>query len=106
MAERAALADFGRLAGTGAASDDIAQILLAAQRGQIDRLMLDMSTAVYGRAKDEDISFAESPSADSYDLLDKAAALTTQFGGTLIAMTTDDLPTASPAAAIYRYAVQ
>lgn len=106
VAQGEALADYGRLAGTGAASDDIAAILVAAQRGQVDRLMLDMSTAVYGRAQGEDIAFAEAASADSYDLLDKAAALTTQFGGTLIAMSADDLPTSSPAAAIYRYAVQ
>jgi hypothetical protein len=96
---------FKSLTGTGKASDDIDVVARAAANGLVDTLLVDLERPVYGLLdlSTGAVSRADGPGPDSYDITDKAAVLTATHGGTVLALDKTELPSDSPAAAIFRY---
>jgi hypothetical protein len=98
---------YRQAAGTGAATDDLNLILPAARDGQVAVLLLRRGAHVWGRY-DHGQRRSETHAArerGDEDLLDAAAALTIERRGLVHELAGDQMPGASPAAAILRYAV-
>jgi hypothetical protein len=102
---RLTTARFQKFAGTGKTSDDIRQIVPAAVQGQIDSLMIDTRRPQWGSfdPQTNTVEVHESASPGDDDLADYAAVHTLLRRGTVFAVTADELPTAEPVAAIFRF---
>lgn len=98
---------FRQLHGTGKATDDLEAIGGAVIGGLVDTLMVALGSPIYGRLDTATgvIERAEEPGAESYDIIDKAASLTLRFGGNVVPLDINEMPSASPVAAILRYAI-
>lgn len=98
---------YQQLASTDKAADNIEEIVAAAFYGRVDRLVLAVGTQVWGRFNRETgkvVPYQEGQSAeDDLPLLDFAAMQTLQNGGTVYALSQDEMPTQSPIAALFRY---
>lgn len=101
-----ALEDYHTLQGTGKASDNLSQILLAAYRGQIDTLFVTKNAHRWGDfdPNSEQLEIHDQPQLQDEDLLDLAAVQTFLQGGTVYTLEADSMPNV-PTAAIYRYGV-
>lgn len=101
------VAQYQQLAGTEKAADDIEEIVAAAFYGRVEKLILRIDTPLWGRFNRETgkvVHYQEGQSAeDDLPLLDFAAMQTLQNGGTVYALSQDDMPTKSPIAAVFRY---
>jgi hypothetical protein len=86
------------------ASDDIEEILPAAHESKIDTLFVDRSAEIFGRfdpaKKTIDIVSERDP---ALDLVELATIQTIRHMGTLYAARRDELPSAVPMCAIFRY---
>ncbi len=92
---------------SGRATTDIAQAAKAATMGAIDTIMVDMDAVVPGLIDEESgaVTFADTETADNYGVVDEIARRALLTGATVLAVRKEDLPGATPVAAILRYAV-
>ena len=101
------MAAYQQLADTDKASDNVAEIVAAAVNGRVDRLVLAVDTQVWGnfnRDTGEVVYYQEGQrKEDHLPLLDFAAMQTLQNGGTVFALSQDEMPTKSAIAAVFRY---
>ena len=101
------VAQYQQLAGTGKATDNVEEIVAAAFYGRVDSLVLAVDTEVWGifnRDTGKVVHYQEDQSKeDDLPLLDFAAMQTLQNGGTVYALSQDEMPTESPIAAVFRY---
>jgi hypothetical protein len=93
------------LAGTGLASDNLAQVLVAAQDGRIDVLFIDSRAQQWGtlRSDDRKIELHESRQTGDDDLLDLAATETLLHRGTVYCLDRENVPGGRNVAALFRY---
>ena len=98
---------FHQRSNEGRATTDIAQVARAATFEAVQSLLVDMDQIIDGRldATDGRIHEVESPCAGSYSLLDEIARRVLLSGGDVLVARKDDMPDASPVAAILRYAL-
>ncbi len=101
------VAQYQQHAGTDKAADNIEEIVVAAVNGRVDRLVLAVDTQVWGlfnRDTGEIVYYQEGQrKEDHLPLLDFAAVQTLQNGGTVFALSQDEMPTKSAIAAVFRY---
>lgn len=105
-ARQEAVAKYQKLAGTGKTSDDLRQIVLAAQQGQIESLFVDRTAHCWGAfdAATSQMTVREPPASEpgDDDLLDYAAVQTLLHRGAVYAVPAEQVPS-PPVAAILRY---
>lgn len=101
------MAQYQQYADTDKATDNIKDIVVAAVNGRVDRLVLAVDTQVWGnfnRDTGEVVYYQEGQrKEDHLPLLDFAAMQTLQNGGTVYAISQDEMPTKSAIAAVFRY---
>lgn len=90
--------------GRGAASD-VAQVVRAALRGQVDTLFVAAGQQRWGTADPQTLQVRvhDQPQPGDEDLLDRAAVHTLLTSGTVFAVPIQEVPGAGPAAALLRY---
>ena len=104
-AREEAAARFHDLLGTGRASADLTEIVLAAHDGRVDTLFVACDAHRWGRFDSEArtvVEHAQRENGDA-DLLDLVAVEGLTRGGTVYALNEDDVPGEGVAAAIFRY---
>lgn len=96
---------YAQLSGTGLASNDLTDVLPAAFYGRVDRLFVPLELEVWGTFDPDNrkMTVEQEPTGDNQDLLDLAAVQTFIQGGTVYAVTADQMPDGSNVAAIFRY---
>ena len=89
------------------ATTDISEAARAALQGAIDVLLVDIDANLPGTidAAKGTVSFADAPSAGTYDIADEIAAQALATGASVVGVRKEDLPGDSPLAAILRFAV-
>jgi hypothetical protein len=101
------LAQYRKLTGTGQATDNLLDIIRAAQYGRVARLVLAVETPVWGRfdsATGEVVqSVDEQGQEDELPLLDVAAMQTLQNGGKVYALPQAEMPDRCSCLAVLRY---
>ena len=101
------MAQYRQLAGTEKAADNIKEIVAAAVNGRVDRLVIAVDTQVWGLFNPDtgEIVYHQEGQRkeDHLPLLDFAAVQTLQNGGTVFAVSQDEMPTKSAIAAVFRY---
>ena len=102
-----AIAQYHELEQTQQVSNQIAQVITAAMRGQVDTLLLAKGTHVWGQvdAQSGRADVHSNAQSGDYDLLDVAAVKTALQGGKVYFMDKDQIPDAKVAAGIFRYEV-
>ncbi len=100
-----AIAKYSNLANTDRASADLEQVVRAAQRGQVDKLLISPDAVCWGSFDQDhgEVHLHADRQADSLDLLDLACAETLVNGGEVFALQTEQMPGDGPIAAIFRY---
>jgi hypothetical protein len=103
-AEEAA-ARYRKLAGTGQATGDLAEVVRAAGHGRVDTLFVAPGVRMWGRYEPDDgaVEIHDEREPTDEDLLDVAAGRTLAQGGTVFAVPPEEVPDSAPAAAILRY---
>ncbi|MEO6944474.1 MAG: hypothetical protein ABI053_07165 [Lacisediminihabitans sp.] len=97
---------FDDLDSAGRATTDVASAARAATFGAVHSLLIDITRTVPGTvAADGTVSFADSVSADNYDVLGEIAARVIQSNGNVLAVRSEDIPRGASLAAVLRYAV-
>jgi hypothetical protein len=98
------LGKYRAVADTNLASDDIEEIILAADEGRIDLLLVDHRAEKFGRfdANTKCIEFTDQPDP-ALDLIELAIAQTLLHGGEVYAATREELPSAGSLRAVLRY---
>jgi hypothetical protein len=98
---------YQQLADTDKATDNIEEIVAAAVNGRVDKLILSVEDQVWGAFNSKDGKVTRSSNGQSKKhnlaLLDFTAMKTLQNGGTVYALSQDEMPTDSPIAAVFRY---
>lgn len=98
---------YQQLADTDKATDNVEEIVAAAVNGRVDKLILSVENQIWGAFNPKDGKVIRSPEGQSkkYNLalLDFTAMNTLQNGGTVCALSQDEMPTDSPIAAVFRY---
>lgn len=98
---------YRQLADTEKATDNVEEIVAAAVNGRVDKLILSVENQIWGAFNPKDGKVIRSPEGQSkkYNLalLDFTAMNTLQNGGTVCALSQDEMPTDSPIAAVFRY---
>lgn len=96
---------YGDLSGTGRASADLDEVLLAALDGRVDTLFVGRGVRQWGRfdPAGRSIERHEEQNGGSEDLLDRAAVLTFVNSGRVFAVDPAEVPGGGPVAAIFRY---
>lgn len=101
------IALYGQLAGTGRATDSIDEVVVAAGEGRVDRLVLSADAPVWGTldaATGRVLHRSEERThEDHVALVDLAATRTLRNGGSVFAVSREEMPTDSPVVAILRY---
>jgi hypothetical protein len=105
---RAELADirslFEQRSRQGRTTTDVAQAARAATRGAIARLLIAIDEVLPGTLDDDGaVTFAEGPSAATYDIVDEIAGRALLTGARVLAVRRADLPGGASLAAITRY---
>ncbi len=92
---------------SGRATTDVAQAAKAATLGAVDTILVDMDVLVPGLIDEVTgaVTFAGADSAENYGVVDEIARRALLTGATVLAVRKEDLPAATPVAAILRYAV-
>ncbi len=102
---KAGYARYRQLAGTGQTTTDVIEAVLAAHHGRIEVLFVAVGVQVWGRfdpEKDE-ITIHEPPEPGDEDLLDLSAIQTLVKGGTVFAVSPEEVPDQALIAAVLRY---
>lgn len=98
---------YHQLADTDKATDNIEEIVVSAFNGRVDKLILSVEDQVWGSFDHDTGKVILDPEGqgkqDNLALLDFAAMQTLQNGGTVYALSQDEMPTDSPSAAVFRY---
>jgi hypothetical protein len=98
---------YQQLAVTDKATDSVEEIVAAAVNGRVDKLILSVENQIWGAFNPKDGKVIRSSEGQSKEynlaLLDFAAMNTLQNGGTVCALSQDEMPTDSPIAAVFRY---
>jgi hypothetical protein len=84
-------------------NDDPCEIVMAAVQGRIDWLLYDPTAELYGTCVLGGLDAQVTGQGNDDDLVELAAVETIRHGGTIHAMTDQDVPTNSPLAAGFRY---
>jgi len=102
---QAGSARYRQLAGTGQTTIDVSEAVLAAHHGRIEVLFVAVGVQVWGRFDpDKDrVDVHESPEPGDKDLLDLTAIQTLIKGGTVYAVSPEEVPDQSLVAAVLRY---
>jgi hypothetical protein len=89
------------------ATTDLAQAGWAVAHGAIDSLLVDMDTLIPGTLDEATgrITLGDSSDSDTYGVGDAIAMRALATGATVLAVRKEDIPNASPLAAILRYAI-
>lgn len=101
----AGAARYRQLAGTGQTTTDVTEAVLAAHHGRIEVLFVAVGVQVWGRfdlGKDR-VDVHESPEPGDEDLLDLSAIQTLLKGGTVYAVSPEEVPDQTLIAAVLRY---
>jgi hypothetical protein len=100
-----AAARYRRYAGTGLASNDLKEVVLAAYYGRVSTLFVADNVQQWGTFDPEtqDVQVAAEPALEYEDLLDCAALHTFLNSGTVYAVSPEQVPEAGPLAAVLRY---
>jgi hypothetical protein len=98
-------AQFAERTGQGRATTDVAVAAVAAVRGALDSVMVDIDGVVPGSIDPETgaVTFAATDDAVAYGVVDEIARLTLQAGGRVLAVRQADIPGGGQVAAILRY---
>lgn len=101
----AALARYRQQVAAGHTSDNIVEIVPAANQGRIDVLFVATDRQQWGTFSREtqEVSLAETATAHNEDLLDRAAVEAWLTGAVVYAMPSQSLPDGTVAAAVYRF---
>ena len=101
----AGAARYRQLAGTGQTTTDVTEAVLAAHHGRIEVLFVSVGVQVWGRFDPEKdhVSAHESPEPGDKDLIDLSAIQTLIKGGTVYAVSPEEVPDQGLLAAILRY---
>lgn len=104
-AQHKAAAQYQKLAGSGSATADIKEALLAAHHGRVETLFVKLGVHVWGvfDAEADQVTVHEQAEQGDLDLLDLAAAETLLKGGEVYAVESDEMPAQRVVAAIFRY---
>lgn len=97
---------FRAMLGTGRASSQIEEVVVAAADGRVDTLFVARGEQRWGRFEpgDRRVRSDQDPQPDNEDLLDLAAVRTYLNGGTVYVLDPERLPSpGEPVAALYRY---
>ena len=98
---------YQQFAGTDKATDNLEEIVAAAFNGRVDKLILSVGNQIWGAFNPKDGKVIRSPNGQNkiykLPLLDFAAMNTLKNGGTVCALSQDEMPTDSPIAAVFRY---
>ena len=96
---------YRRYAGTGQASSDLKEVLLAACYGRVETLFVAVDVQQWGTfdADTQEITMAAEAAPEHEDLLDCAAIHTLLNSGVVYAVTPDNVPADGPIAAVLRY---
>jgi Bacterial archaeo-eukaryotic release factor family 3 len=96
---------YRRYAGTGLASSDLQEVVLAAYHGRVSTLFVACNTQQWGTfdPQTQAIQVVQEAALAQEDLLDCAALHTFLNSGTVYAVPTDHVPAAAPLAAVLRY---
>lgn len=98
---------YQQLVGVAKATDNLKEIVAAAFNGRVDKLVLSGQAQVWGAFNAETgkvVHHSEGQSnQNNLALLDFAAMKTLQNGGTVYALSPEEMPTDSPIAAIFRF---
>jgi hypothetical protein len=101
------VANYQQLAGKDKAADSVEEIVAAAFNGRVDKLVLAVDTQVWGnfnRDTGKVVYYQEGQSKEDHlPLMDFAAMQTLQNGGTVYALSQNEMPTESAIAAVFRY---
>ncbi|HET9907744.1 MAG TPA: hypothetical protein VFQ23_13915 [Anaerolineales bacterium] len=89
------------------ATDDVKEIVAAAFNGRVDKLILSVETQVWGTfnptTREVILDSDGQGKQNSLALLDFAVMKTLQNGGTVYALSQEEMPTESPIAVVFRY---
>jgi len=98
-------ARYRQLAGTGQTMTDVTEAVLAAHHGRIEVLFVAVGVQVWGRFDSEKdrVDVHESPEPGDEDLLDLTAIQTLLKGGTVYAVSSEEVPDQGLVAAVLRY---
>ena len=100
-----AAAQYRQLVGTGQATADVKEAVLAAHHGQVDTLFVAVGVQVWGHFDPgtDTVHMHQDPEPGDEDLLDLAAIQSTLNGGTVYAVEPEQMPDHAPLAAVFRY---
>lgn len=100
-----AAARYSRLAGTGQATADVNEVVLAAHHGRVEVLFIDVNVQVWGKFEPgmEAVEVHREPEPGDEDLLDRAAIQSILHGGTVYVVEPDQMPDHSLLLAVLRY---
>lgn len=99
-------AEYKKLHGTGQTSNDISEVVLAADQGRVKTLFVALDQECWGSLDAENSQVTikkEGSSPGSIDLIDLAASRVFQRGQRVHAVNSDQMPDQSPLAAIFHY---
>ncbi|MBX3734871.1 MAG: hypothetical protein KF791_20020 [Verrucomicrobiae bacterium] len=98
---------FASRSNSGRSTADIAQAARAATLGAVDTLLVDFNASVPGLVDEETgaVTFHDAGTVSNYGVVDEIARRALHTGARVLAVRSDDLPAASPLAAILRYPV-
>jgi len=104
-AQEQAAAEYRQLAGTGQATNDVPEVVLAAHRGRVAALFVAVGRQVMGRfdPKGQSVELAAEADSTAGDLLNLAALLTLKNGGSVYAVEPDQVPGEGTLAAVLRW---
>ena len=96
---------YHKLAGTGRTSNDLQEILTAANDGRVEILFVAVGTQVWGNFDDQNrsVMIYEEATTGARDLLDLCAVLTVRNRGSVHVTEPHDIPGSGPIAAVFRY---
>lgn len=104
-AREEALARYRELAGTGWTTNNLKEAVLAAHHGRVDVLFVAVGVHVWGQfdPENERVILRESPEPGDEDLLDLSAIQSLIHGGTVYAVSPEEVPDQASLAAVFRY---
>ncbi len=105
QAREKALARYSQSIPNGQGSDDLSEVILAAHHGRVDVLFVALGVQIWGTydPATQAVDVHEGHESGDEDLLDLAAMQTIMQGGTVYAVAPEQMPTAAPVAAVFRY---
>jgi hypothetical protein len=104
-ARQTILGHYANLSNTDKTSDRIETILPAAYHGRVRALFIETNARVWGKFDPDTLltTVHDSPVEGDTDLIDLATVYVLQHQGTIYALRKEEMPAASPHAAIFRY---